>query len=68
MKELISIGRCGVHTKHRGFQHGENASQWNLKKILIAMFKIFLKFPSRRAHYEKKNGAESNPPQFCAHR
>ena len=32
MKELIPIATCSLHTIHHGFQHEENASQWNLEK------------------------------------
>ena len=68
MKELMSVGTYSLHIVHCGFQHGEIASQWNLKKIFDAMLKIFLKSPSRRADYEKITGAESNDyPQFCAY-
>ena len=69
MKELIFIGTCGLHTIHHGFQHGKNSSQWNLKKVLSAMFKIFGESSSRRADYKKIPVAESNdyPLQFCAH-
>ena len=67
MKELMSVVTYSLHTIHCGFQHGEIASQWNLKKIFNAVLKIFLKSPSRRADYEKITGAESNDyPQFCA--
>ena len=64
IKELIFIGRCGLHIMHHSFQ---NASQWNQKKVLIAMFKIFLESPSRRADYEKKLVLNLTRP-FCTHR
>ena len=42
---LISIGTCGLHTIHCGFQHGKEASKWYIIKLLAAMFKIFHESP-----------------------
>ena len=41
MNDLISIGTYGLHTMHRAFQHGKEASNWHVKKLFAAMFKIF---------------------------
>lgn len=53
MKELRSIDTWGLYTVYHGFQHRENSSHWNLKKILITVFKIFLESLLRRADYEE---------------
>ena len=52
------------------FQHGEEASKWHIKKLLVAMFKIFHESPSRRADFENVTGCGENdyPLQFSAHR
>ena len=52
LSQLIHIGTCGLHTLHGSFKCGENASGWNLKKLLSSIFKIFDQSPSRRADYE----------------
>ena len=59
LKELISIGTCGFHTIHRAFQHGAEASTWDMKKLLGAMFKLFDESPSRRADYQRVTSAEN---------
>ena len=53
LDELISIGTCGLHTVSRAFQSAENSADWNIKKVLSTMHKIFHESPSRRADYEK---------------
>lgn len=77
MKDLISVSACGLHYVHHGFQHGENTSQWNLKRLSVLCSKyssrwISLKFiesPLRRVNDDKITGAETYgyPLQFCAH-
>ena len=52
LSHLVSLGSCGLHTIHNSFKHGENATGWNLKKLLSSMFKIFHESPSRHADYE----------------
>ena len=71
LKELISIGTCGLHTIHCAFQHGAEALTWDMKKLLGAMFKLFDESPSRRADYERVTSAENEsdfPRRFCSHR
>ena len=34
LSHLVSIGTCGLHTLHNSFKHGENATEWKLKKFL----------------------------------
>ena len=52
LSHLVSLGSCGLHTIHDSLKHGENDIEWNLKKLLSSMFKIFHESPSRRADYE----------------
>ena len=70
MKKLIFIGTCGLHTVSRAFQNAEQSTDWNVKKILMAMHKIFEESPSRRADYERITQATENdyPLHFCATR
>lgn len=67
---LIDIGTCSLHTLHRSFQTGEKSSNWNMKKLLSSMYKIFDESPSRRADYERLTFASLSdyPLKFCAHR
>ena len=32
--KLIDIGTCGLHVLHGSFKHGEEKSEWKLKKLL----------------------------------
>ena len=66
---LIDIGTCSLHTLHRSFQTGEKATDWNIKKLLSSMNKIFDESPSRTADYERLTTATPTeyPLEFCAH-
>ena len=70
LKKLIFIGTCGLHTVSRAFQNAEQSTDWNVKKILMAMHKIFEESPSRRADYGRITQATENdyPLHFCATR
>ena len=66
---LIDIGTCSLHALHRSFQTGEKATDWNIKKLLSSMNKIFDKSPYRRADYERLTATSTEYPlKFCAHR
>ena len=66
---LIDIRTCSLHTLHRSFQTGEKATDWNIKKLLSSMNKIFDESP-RRPDYERLTAATHTeyPLKFCAHR
>ena len=49
---LIDIGTWSLHTLHRSFQTIEKATDWNIKKLLSSINKIFDESPSRRVDYE----------------
>ena len=70
LSHLVSLGSCGLHTIHNSFKHGENATGWNLKKLLSSMFKIFHEGLSRCTDYEMLAEAQNSdyPLQFCGHR
>ena len=38
---LINLGSCGLHVVHGGFQTGVKATDWEIEKVLRAMWKIF---------------------------
>ena len=70
LKKLIFIGTCGLHTVSRAFQNAEQSTDWNVKKILMAMHKIFEESQSCRGDYERITQATENdyPLHFCATR
>ena len=58
LSHLVSLGCFGLHTIHNSFKHGENATGWNLKRLLSSIFKIFHESPSKHADC-------NYPLQFC---
>ena len=67
---LIDIGTWSLHTLHRSFQIREKATDWNIKKLLSSINKIFDESPSHRVDYERLTAATRTeyPLKFCAHR
>ena len=57
LSQLIDLGSCGLHTVHNAFKHGEKASDWQLKKLMSSMSKIYHEAPGRRADYKTVNNA-----------
>ena len=55
---------------HRSLQHGVEESEWIIKKLLSALFKISHESSSRRADYEKicTDSEEDCRLRFCSHR
>lgn len=41
LKELISVGVCGLHTVSKAFLNAEQSTDWNVKEVLMAMHKFF---------------------------
>ena len=70
LSQLIDLGTCGLHTVHNAFKHGEKASEWQLKKLMSSMSKIFHEAPGRHTDYKTVTGAAENdyPMQFIIHR
>ena len=65
LKGLLEVGTCGLHTVHGALKHAENASGWNIDKILSAIFKIIDQSPN----YERLSGESVvYPLQFCSRR
>ena len=52
LNQLIDLGTCGLHTAHNVFKHGEKSSDWQLKKLMSFMSKIFHETTGRRADYK----------------
>ena len=70
LSQLIDLGTCGLHTAHNAFKHGEKASDWQLKKLMSSISKIFHEAPGRCADYKTVTDATENdyPMQFITHR
>ena len=70
LSQLIDLGTCGLHTAHNAFKHGEKASDWQLKKLMSSMSKIFHEALGRCTNYKIVTDATENdyPMQFIAHR
>ena len=52
LKELLDIGTHGLHIAHNAFQHGKKASNWNVKKHLSTMSRIFHESPLMQTDFE----------------
>ena len=50
---LLNLGSCGLHIVHGAFQTGIKATNWEVEKVLKAMFKLFHDSPARRDLYIK---------------
>jgi hypothetical protein len=70
LTQLIDLGTCGLHTAHNAIKHGEKASEWQLKKLMSSMIKIFHEAPGRRADYKTITDATEKdyPMLFVSHR
>ena len=50
---VIDIGSCSLHVVHDTFKSSIEATNWDLKKVVKAMWKIFDDSPARRDIYVK---------------
>ena len=63
---IEDIGSCELHVVSGAFQSGMKATEWDLDKILRAMWKILDKSPSRRGEFLKvPSSPQSFPLKFC---
>ena len=58
---IIDIGSCSLHVVHGAFKSGIEATNWDLKKIMKAMWKIFDDSPASRDIYFKMFEVEEFP-------
>ena len=70
LSQLIDLGTCGLQTTHNAFKHGEKASDWQLKKLMSSMSKIFHETLGGCADYKTVTDAmeKDYPMQFVTHR
>ena len=65
---LKDLGTCGLHALHGSIKAGAKASEWELQKLLKAMWQFILDAPARRAMYENISESTDYPAKFCGHR
>ena len=62
---LINIGSCGLHVLHSALQTGIMKKDWEVSKVLHAMWKMFDKSPTRRDNYIRETGCDIVPLHLC---
>ena len=65
---LINIGSCGLHIVHNAFKAGFEATGWDVKSFLWALYTIFYETPARREDYTAITSSVVFPLKFCLHR
>ena len=66
---LFNIGRCGLHVIHISFETGAKiGSDWDLQKLLKAMWKFLQKAPTDKSLYENVSESLDYLLQLCRHR
>lgn len=66
---LVDIGTCGLHVIHGSLKTGcKKGTDWELQKVLKAMWQLLHDAPSRRAMYENITESLDYPAKFCGHR
>ena len=65
---LIDLGTSGLHVVHSSMKAGAKASEWELQKLLKAMWQFIHDAPARRAMYESTSESTDYPGKFCGHR
>ncbi|KAI0243002.1 hypothetical protein LSAT2_009208 [Lamellibrachia satsuma] len=65
---LIDIGSCGLHVVHSAFKAGFEATSWDVKPFLWALYTIFYETPARREDYTAITSSVVFPLKFYLHR
>ena len=63
--KLINIGSCGLLMLHGALRTGLMETNWEINKVLHAMWKIFDESPVRRGIYIRETGCDIFPLHFC---
>ena len=67
-RKMIDIGSCGLHVVHNAFKAGFEATGWDIKSFLWALFTIFHETPARREDFTAITSSVIFPLKFCLHR
>ena len=62
---IIDIGSCSIHVVHGAFKSSIEATNWDSKKIMKAMWKIFGDSLARRDIYIKICEVNEFPLRYC---
>ena len=65
---LVDIGTCGLHTVHGSLKNGIKSSDWEIGKILKAVFKLLDESPARRDIFRNVTESEVFPLPYCGYR
>ena len=63
--KLNNIGSCGLHVLHGALRTGLMETDWEINKVLHAMWKIFDESSARRDSYIRETGCDNFPLHFC---
>ena len=66
--DIIIIGSCGLHILHGALKTGVKSTNWELDKILKAMWRLLYDSPARRDIYIKETMCDIWPLSFCGTR
>lgn len=76
--KLLELGSCSLHILHGAYKTAQEATDWNVKSLLKAAFKLFEISPARRADFlfandivddeSEDEDAFEFPKAFCGHR
>ena len=61
--KMLNIGSCTQHVIHGAFQTGSSKTEWQLDKIMKAMFSLFKDSPARRDVFKSVTGTDIFPSQ-----
>ena len=64
LAQLVIIGSC-LHVVNGTFRTGMMETDWDIHKVLQAVWKLFDESPARRDVYIKETGSEVFPLHFC---
>ena len=62
LAQLVIIGSCGLHVVNGAFR---TETDWDIHKVLHAVWKLFDESPARRDVYIKETDSEVYPLHFC---
>ena len=64
---LMDLCTCGLHVVHGSMKAGAKAGEWELQKLLKAMWQLIHDASARRAMYKNITESTDCPVKFCDH-
>ena len=65
LAQLVIIGSCDLHVVNGAFRTGMMETDWDVHKVVHAVWKLSDESPARRDVYIKETGSEVFPLHFC---